>query len=220
MDIEGLGEAAVDQLVARGYARHAGDLYTLKRRPKELAALERWGEKSAANLLEAIEKSKKQPFPRVLFALGIRHVGSGVAKILAGAYPSLQALQEASAEELAATHQVGPAIAESVVRFFADAHNREIVRRLAAAGLTLAGPRRAPGGVFTGKTFVLTGTLPTRTREEATALIERNGGTVSASVSKKTSYLLAGEDAGSKLAKARSLGVPVIDESTFLHMLE
>jgi DNA ligase (NAD+) len=220
MDIEGLGEAAVDQLVARGYVHHVGDLYALKRRSTELAELERWGEKSTANLIEAIEKSKNQPFPRVLFALGIRHVGSGVAKVLARAYSSLESLQEASAEELSATHQVGPAIAESVVRFFADPHNREIVRRLNAAGLNLTGPRRSSGGVLSGKTFVLTGTLPHRTREEATALIEQNGGTVSSSVSKKTSYVLAGEDAGSKLTKARSLGVPVIDETTFLHMLE
>jgi DNA ligase (NAD+) len=220
MDIEGLGEAAVEQLVSLGYVRHVADLFTLRSRQHELEQLERWGEKSTSNLLDAIEKSKSQPFARALFALGIRHVGAGVAKLLTDQFPSMQALQEATEEQLLATHQIGPAIAASVVHFFADKHNRDIVRRLEVAGVTLRGARRPHAGAFAGKTFVLTGTLPGHTREEATAIIESNGGTVSSSVSRNTSYLLAGDDAGSKLAKAKSLKVPVINESEFLRMLK
>jgi DNA ligase (NAD+) len=210
----------VEQLVSLGYVRHVADLFTLRSRQHELEQLERWGEKSTSNLLDAIEKSKSQPFARALFALGIRHVGAGVAKLLTDQFPSMQALQEATEEQLLATHQIGPAIAASVVHFFADKHNRDIVRRLEVAGVTLRGARRPHAGAFAGKTFVLTGTLPGHTREEATVIIESNGGTVSSSVSRNTSYLLAGDDAGSKLAKAKSLKVPVINESEFLRMLK
>ena len=220
MDIEGLGEAAVEQLVTVGLAANIADLYRLPGRKKQLIALDRWGEKSAQNLLDAIEASKQQPFHRVLFGLGIRHVGAGVAKVLATAFPSIGALQNATAEELRSTSQVGPTIAESIARFLADKHNREIVRRLRDAGLTMSAAPSRTGKKLAGKTFVLTGTLPGRTREEATALIEENGGTVTSSVSKNTSYVLAGESAGSKLAKARSLGVKIIAEAELMRMLK
>lgn len=220
MDIEGLGEAAVEQLVTLGLAGNIAELYTLRDRKKQLVALERWGEKSTQNLLDGIEASKKQPFHRVLYGLGIRHVGAGVAKVLAASFTSISALQGASDEDLRATSQVGPTIAESIAHFFADKHNRDIVRRLAAAGLTMTAERVRKGKTLAGKTFVLTGTLAGRTREEATALIEENGGTVASSVSKNTSYVLAGEAAGSKLARARSLGVKIIDEAEFVRMLK
>ncbi len=220
MDIEGLGEAAVEQLVSLGLAKNIADLYALRDRKKQLVALERWGEKSTQNLLDAIEASKKQPFHRVLFGLGIRHVGAGVAKVLAASFPSIGALQDATEEELRSTSQVGPTIAESIVHFFADKHNRDTVRRLTHAGCTMSAAGARRGKALKGKSFVLTGTLPGRTREEATALIEEHGGTVSSSVSKNTSYVLAGDAAGSKLAKARSLGVKVIDEADLLRMLK
>lgn len=219
MDIEGLGEAAVETLVSLGLVRNVADLYTLAGKKKTLVALERWGEKSTQNLLEAIEASKRQPFHRVVFGLGIRHVGSGVAKVLASAFPSIDALLGATEEDLQLTPQVGPKIGESIVHFFADRHNREIVRRLKDARLTMAGETRAKKGTLTGKTFVLTGTLPSYTREEAGQLIEQNGGKVVSSVSKNTSYVLAGEEAGSKLARARALGIPVISEKEFTKMI-
>ncbi|MEW6509709.1 MAG: NAD-dependent DNA ligase LigA [Bacteroidota bacterium] len=219
MDIEGLGEAAVEQLVILGYVRNVADLYSLSNKRKELVALERWGEKSTQNLLDAIEVSKKQPFHKVLFALGIRHVGAGVAKVLSSSFPTIAALQEATEERLRSTEQVGPTIAESIVHFFADRHNREIVRRLKEAGVTMAAERPKKGTALAGKSFVLTGTLARFTREQATALIEERGGKVSSSVSKNTSYVLAGEEAGSKLVKARSLGVQVITEEEFMKMI-
>jgi DNA ligase (NAD+) len=219
MDIEGLGEAAVDQLVTLKLVRTGADLYTLHRHRATLVELDRWGDKSTDNLLAAIERSKSQPYVRVLYALGIRHVGSGVARVLAEAFPSFQALGEATAEELTAVPAVGPRIAESVAHFFADRHNRDLVRRLADAGLTLAGARRTTGGPFAGKTFVLTGTLPTLTREEAKQLIETHGGRVAGSVSKQTDFVLVGEEAGSKLAKARALGIRLLSEREFRDLL-
>jgi DNA ligase (NAD+) len=219
MDIEGLGEAAVETLVTMNLVRNVADLYTLHAKKKTLVAIERWGEKSTQNLLDGIAGSKKQPFHRVIFGLGIRHVGAGVAKVLAGSYPSMDALAAAEEEELHLTPQVGPKIAESIVHFFADRHNREIVRRLKEAGLTMTGVSRAKKGTFTGKTFVLTGALPSYTREEAGRIIEENGGKVVSSVSKNTSYVLAGEDAGSKLTKARMLGITVLSESEFHTMI-
>jgi DNA ligase (NAD+) len=219
MDIEGLGEAAVETLVSLELARNVADLYTLDARKKKLVALERWGEKSTQNLLDGIAASRKQPFDRVLFALGIRHVGAGVAKVLAGAYPSIDALAGATEEELHVTPQVGPKIAESIVHFFADRHNREIVRRLKEAGLTMTGAARPKKGKLNGKSFVLTGTLPSYSREEAGRMVEENGGKVVSSVSKNTSYLLAGAEAGSKLSKARALGITVISEDEFMRMI-
>ena len=219
LDIEGLGEAAVETLVDLKLLRNVADLYTLAAKKKTLVDLERWGEKSTQNLLEAIEASKRQPYHRVLFGLGIRHVGAGVAKVIAAAFPSIDALAAAGEEELTVTPQVGPKIAGSVVHFFADRHNRDIVARLKAAGLTMAGAAAKKGGKLAGATFVLTGTLPSFPREEASRMIEENGGKLTSSVSAKTSYVLAGADAGSKLGKARALGVKVISEAEFLKMI-
>jgi DNA ligase (NAD+) len=219
MDIEGLGEAAVEQLVALNLVRNVADLYALHKKKKALLALDRWGEKSVHNLLDAIEESKKQPFHRVLFALGIRHVGAGVAKVIASGFPSFEELRTTSEDVLQQTQQIGPVIAASITRFFADKHNTAIVNRLAEAGVTSKGAAKKSPGALKGAVFVLTGTLPTLSREEATALIEQNGGTVSSSVSKRTTYVLAGEDAGSKLQKARSLGVTIISEEDFTSLI-
>ena len=219
MDIEGLGEAAVATLVSLKLVRNAADLYSLAGRKRTLVGLERWGERSTQNLLDAIAESKKQPFRRVLFGLGIRHVGTGVAKVLAESYASIDALAQATEEELHLTPQVGPKIAESIVHFFADKHNREIVRRLKEAGVAMTGTQGVKKGTLTGKTFVLTGTLSSCTREEASRLIEENGGKVVSSVSRNTSFLLAGADAGSKLTRARELGIAVISEDEFTKLI-
>jgi DNA ligase (NAD+) len=219
MDIEGLGEAAVDQLVSLGLVHNYADLYTLHRQKEQLVELERWGEKSAQRLLDGIEQSKTQPFNRVLFALGIRHVGEGVARLLVAQFPSMDALAAATAEELQAISAVGPRIAQSLSLFFREKHNREVIERLKKAGLMMRAPARSATGKLTGMSFVLTGTLPTYTREEAKRLIEKNGGTVVSSVSKNTGYLLAGEDAGSKLTKAKQLGIRVISEAEFKSMI-
>ncbi len=219
MDIEGLGEAAVETLVTMNLVRNVADLYALHTKKKTLVAIERWGEKSTQNLLDGIDGSKKQPFHRVIFGLGIRHVGAGVARVLTESFPSMDALGAAKEEALHLTPQVGPKIAESIVHFFADRHNREIVRRLKEAGLTMTGASGARKATLSGKTFVLTGTLPSYTREEAGRIIEENGGKVVSSVSKKTSYVLAGEDAGSKLTRARAFGITVLSESEFKQMI-
>ncbi len=218
MDIEGLGEAVVEHVVALKLVKNYADLYSLKRHRQTLVDLDRWGEKSTGNLLEAIEKSKSQPFHRLLFALGIRHVGSGVAQTLAENFPSMKTLQEAKAGELQAVQAIGPRIADSIIHFFADKHNREIVRRLMDAGVTMAATRPVAGRL-TGKTFVLTGTLPTYSREEAKSIIEKNGGKVASGVSKNVHFVLAGEDAGSKLEKAKSLKLTIINEDAFKTMV-
>jgi DNA ligase (NAD+) len=219
MDIEGLGEAAVDLLVTQGLIANVADLYDLGTREKELAALERWGEKSAQNLLTGIEQSKKRPLARLIFALGIRHVGAGAAKVLAEAFHSLDELGAASQDDLHAVETVGPKIAESILHFFADRHNRDILARLKRAGLTFTANPPARGLSLTGLTFVLTGSLPTYSREEAKRLIEAHGGTVAGSVSKRTRYVVAGDEAGSKLAKARELNVPILTETQLLRMM-
>ncbi len=218
MDIEGLGEAVVDTLVAKGFIRSYADLYTLHRRRDELAALERFGKKSVENLLAGIEKSKARSFDRKIFALGIRFVGQGVAKLLADRYHSIAGMMRAEREELMSIPGVGPRIAESLHRHLRDPGSRELIRRLEEAGVALEGtekPARAMKPFFAGKTFVLTGTLARRTREEAKALIEERGGKVTGSVSKKTDYVLAGSEAGSKLDKARELGIRVLSEEEF-----
>lgn len=218
MDIEGLGEAVVEQVVGLELVKNYADLYSLKKHRQTLVELDRWGEKSTQNLLDAIDKSRKQPFHRLLFALGIRHVGAGVAQTLAENFSSMTALQSADIEELQNVPAIGPRIAQSIVHFFADKHNREIVRRLKDAGVTMTASR-PKGGKLTGKTFVLTGTLPTYSREEAKSIIELHGGKVASGVSKNVQYVLAGEDAGSKLAKAKSLKIPVINEDELNRMV-
>ncbi|HEX9614161.1 MAG TPA: NAD-dependent DNA ligase LigA [Bacteroidota bacterium] len=221
MDIEGLGEAVVNQLVELGFVRNCADVYDLHKRRKDLVALERWGEKSAGNLIGGIEKSKERPFSRVLFALGIRHVGAGVAQVLAREAGSMDALLKASVEDLDSIEGIGPQIAESVVRFLGDKHNRVVIERLRKAGLQFAEERkRAASSAFAGKTFVLTGALESMSREEAKTQIEALGGRVASSVSAKTDFVVVGSEAGSKLERARSLGVKILDEHEFITILK
>ena len=217
MDIEGGGEVLVAQLVSRGLVRDVADLYRL--RLDEVAALERMAEKSARNFLDGVEASKQRDLWRLLFGLGILHVGAGVAKSLGRRFASLDDVLHASQEQLADTEDVGEVIAASVFQWGNDGENRRLVERLRQAGLNFQSAihqAAPPAGPFAGKTFVLTGTLPTLTREQATARIEALGGKVSGSVSKKTDYVLAGSEAGSKLEKAQKLGVRILDEPEFL----
>ncbi len=210
MNIDGLGEVLVNQLTERGLVRNVADLYKLTK--DDLLQLERMGEKSAENVLAEIEASKKLPLERVIYGLGIRFVGERTAQFLAEHFGSLDAIMNASAEDLEEVNEVGPRIAESIVEFFADEHNRKLVSDLRKAGLTFTGQKKEKGTKLAGKTFVLTGTLARHTRDEAKKMIEDAGGRVSGSVSKKTDYVVAGSDAGSKLDKARELGVSVIGE--------
>ncbi|MBZ5548179.1 MAG: NAD-dependent DNA ligase LigA [Acidobacteriia bacterium] len=210
MDIDGLGEALVNQLTERGLVKNVADLYRLTK--DDLLKLERMGDKSAQNVLAEIEASKKLPLERVIYGLGIRFVGERTAQFLAEHFGSLDAVMKVGAEELEEVNEVGPRIAESIVEFFADEHNRQLVSDLRKAGLTFTGQKKQKGTKLAGKTFVLTGTLVRHTRDEAKKMIEDAGGRVSGSVSKKTDYVVAGSDAGSKLDKARELGVSVIGE--------
>ena len=215
MDIEGLGDKLVDQLVDSGLIRTLPELYTLG--VAKLSALDRMGEKSAANLVAGLEKSKQATLPRFLYALGIRQVGETTAKDLAKHFGSLDRIMDASVEQLLQVPDVGPIVAQSIRTFFDQPHNREVVEQLRAAGIHWAEGEGAVDSAapqpLAGKTLVLTGTLPTLSRDEAKALIEAAGGKAAGSVSKKTSFVVAGEEAGSKLDKARELGVPVLDEA-------
>jgi DNA ligase (NAD+) len=211
MNIEGLGDVTVTQLTDRGLVKNVADIYGLTK--KDLLSLERMGDKSAQNILDEIEDSKKLPLERVVFGLGIRFVGERTAQFLAQHFGSMEALMNASAEELEEVDEVGPRIADSIVEFFQEPRNRELVNRLEKAGLTLSGAKKQRGTKLAGKTFVLTGTLSQYTRDQAKKMIEDAGGRVSGSVSKNTDYVVAGSDAGSKLEKAKELGVAVIDES-------
>ena len=210
MNIEGMGDALVAQLTERGMVKNVADIYKLTK--ADLLSLERMGEKSAQNVLDEIEASKKLPLERVIFGLGIRFVGERTAQFLAEHFGSMDALMNATEEELVDVNEVGPRIAESIREYFDEPRNRELVKRLREGSLTFAGKKRERGTKLTGKTFVLTGTLLKYTRDEAKKLIEDAGGRVSGSVSKKTDYVVAGSDAGSKLDKAKELGVPVIEE--------
>jgi len=210
MDIDGLGEALVNQLTERGLVKNVADLYKLTK--DDLLQLERMGEKSAENVLAEIEASKKLPLERVIYGLGIRFVGERTAQFLAEHFGSLDEIMKASAEQLEEVNEVGPRIAESIVEFFGDEHNRKLVSDLRRAGLAFSGQKKEKGTKLAGKTFVLTGTLARHTRDEAKKMIEDAGGRVSGSVSKKTDYVVAGSDAGSKLDKARELRVSVIGE--------
>jgi DNA ligase (NAD+) len=219
MDIDGMGEALVDQLVDRGLIRGLVDIYKLK--PDDLLGLDRMGKKSAEKLMRNIEQSKALPLARLLSALGIRFVGERTAAILADTFGNLDAIAEADLDALQQAEEVGPKVAESVFQFFREAHNQELVESLRKAGLQLHGKqvrRKAPGPLL-GKVFVLTGTLPNLKREDAKARIEAAGGKVTGSVSRKTSYVVAGEEAGSKLDKARELGIPVLSESELLDLV-
>lgn len=220
MNIEGLGEAIIDLLVSQGLIHNVADIYDLKK--EQIASLERMGEKSAQNLLDGIEASKRLPFHRVLFGLGIRFVGEGVAKLLADNFPSIEQLQRATQEELESVEGIGPRIAESVVRFFNDKHSRQLIDRLAKAGVHMKAEKKkvSTDSPFAGKTFVLTGGLESMSRDEAKEKIESLGGKTASSVSTKTDYIIVGKDAGSKLAKAKALGIPTLSEEEFLKMLK
>lgn len=216
VEIEGLGDKLVDQLVDSGLVCTLPELYKLGL--AKLAALDRMADKSAQNIVNALEKSKATTLPRFLFGLGIRHVGEATAKDLARHFGGIDRIMDASVEQLLAVRDVGPVVAQSIRTFFDQPHNREVVEQLRAAGV--AWPEREPSPEadaaslpLSGKTLVLTGTLPTLSRDEAKAMIEAAGGKVAGSVSKKTHYVIAGEEAGSKLEKAQSLGVPVLDEA-------
>ena len=218
MDIDGLGAAVVEQLIAEGKIAHAYDLYTLQK--DEIAAMEGLGDKSADNLLAAIDKSRGNDLYRLIFALGIRHIGEKAAKVLAEHYGTMEALMAADAEDLARIDGVGAVLADSVVSYFANDENRRSIDKLREAGVNMTCLTERKDDRFAGMTFVLTGTLPTMGRSEASALIEQYGGKTSGSVSKKTSVVLAGEDAGGKLTKAQALGIRIINEQEFLEMLK
>jgi len=210
MNIDGMGEALVNQLTERGLVKNVADIYKVTK--ADLLSLERMGDKSAQNILDEIENSKKLPLERVIYGLGIRMVGERTAQFLAEHFGSMEELEKAGVEELQNVNEVGPRIAESIVEFFAIAANQDLIERLRKAKLRLTGERKQRGTKLAGKTFVLTGTLAHFTRDEAKKMIEDAGGKVTSSVSKKTDYVVAGADAGSKLDKAKELGVKVIDE--------
>jgi DNA ligase (NAD+) len=219
MDIEGLGDKLVDQLVDSKLVGSYGDLYRLK--SEDLLRLERMGEKSASKLLEGIEASKSRGLARLLNALSIRHVGNRVAAVLAEHFGSMDALRKASQEELSNVNEVGGVIASSVWNALNSDYGRATIEDLAAAGVDMTAPRKVTTAhaELAGKTFVVTGTLSKYTREEIQELIAQHGGRASSSVSKKTDYLVAGADAGSKLAKAQQLGVKILDEKQFEALL-
>jgi DNA ligase (NAD+) len=218
MNIEGLGEAVVQQLLDNGLVHSVADLYKLTE--EQLTGLERFAEKSARSLIEEINRSKKAGLARVLMGLGIRFVGERTAELLAQEFGSIEALAAASAPELERVEEVGPRISQAILEFFADKENRDLVKRLADAGVNMTAEKKQRSAQLAGLTFVLTGMLPTLTREEAKAKIEAAGGKTAGSVSRKTSYVVSGEEAGSKLDKAHQLKVSVIDEAGLLALLE
>ncbi|MBQ8504220.1 MAG: NAD-dependent DNA ligase LigA [Clostridia bacterium] len=218
MDIEGLGTAVLDALIKEGLIRNAADIYLLK--VEDIAKIERMGEKSGENLVNAALKSKENDLSKLIFALGIRHIGQKAGKLLSDHFGSMDKLMDATVEEIAEIDGFGLIMAQSVVEFFSHKESRELIERLRASGVNMESKKEVMGNLFEGKTFVLTGTLPTMTRSEATKIIESFGGKASSSVSKKTDYVLAGEDAGSKLKKANDLGVTVISEEDFKRMIK
>ncbi len=218
LDIEGLGEKIVDQLVDHNLVRTPADLYRLGF--TALANLERMGDKSADNLIHSINQSKNTTLARFIFALGIRHVGETTAKDLANHYRSMHSLMDASLEDLLTVKDVGPVVAGSITSFMEESHNREVIEQLLASGMELSVEEKVISAAVAGKTFVLTGTFPAMTRDEAKDLLEKAGAKVAGSVSKKTDYVVAGADAGSKLTKAEELGISVIDEAAMLALLK
>jgi DNA ligase (NAD+) len=219
MDIDGMGDALVDQLLQKEMVHTVADLYRLK--AEQLSELDRMGKKSAAKVVHNIDRSRSQPLSRVLNGLGIPFVGERTAQILASHFGSLDELAAASEEELQAAEEVGPKVAHSIRQFFEEPRNRDLIEALRAVGLQFTGPKQVKTqGKLTGMTFVLTGTLPSLSREDAKAKIEAAGGKVAAAVSRKTGYVVAGEEAGSKLEKARELGVPILDEAGLFAMLD
>jgi DNA ligase (NAD+) len=217
MDIDGLGEKIVTQLLDAGVVEDPADLYALTM--EKLLQLDRFGEKSASNLLKAVEQSKNPPLERFLFALGVRHVGEHVARILAKTFGSLESVAGATVDELSAVEGIGPVIAESIAGFFREPHNKKIIAKLLKAGVRPQARAVKTGAPLEGKTFVFTGGLESFSRDEAKDLVESLGGKVSASVTGATDYVVAGTDPGSKYEKAKTLGLPVLDESAFLKLI-
>ena len=218
MDVDGLGGAIVEQLIDAGLVKNAADLYTLQRDTVE--KLDRMGKQSTDNLLRAIEASKDRDLNRLLYAFGIRQVGAKAAKVLARTFGSLDALMAANPEELTNVPDIGAVTAENILAWFAQPQSKELVERLREAGVNFLSREQVVDTRFAGMTFVLTGALSLFTREEATAKIESFGGKAASSVSKKTTYVVAGENAGSKLKKANELGITVLTEQQFLDMLQ
>jgi len=218
MDIRGLSYARIQQLLEAGLVHDAADLYDLT--VEQLVALERFAEKSAENLVQALAESRAQPLSRLLFGLGIDFVGEVAARLLARHFGTMDRLLNASVDDVLEVRGVGETMARSVVDWFADPEARQLVARLDERGLTMHEPSAAAGTALKGCTVVITGTLPTLTREQATELVEAHGGRVTSSVSRKTSFLLAGADAGSKLTKATEYGVEIIDETELLRRVE
>lgn len=218
MDIDGLGESIVELLVDAGLVKSPADLYDLKK--SQLLGLEGFKEKKAQNLIDGIAASKTRPFDRILFALGIRHVGSGSARVLAQNFPDIGKLMAADVQCLEEIRDIGPVVGKSIVDFFQTSENRQLIERLQAAGVNFEQAAKTGSDEFTGLTFVLTGTMASLSRDEAGELIRARGGAVTSSVSKNTSYVVAGEKAGSKLTKAQELGVKVLDEAAFLNLLK
>jgi DNA ligase (NAD+) len=218
MNIEGLGEAVVQQLLDRGLVHSVADLYSLTM--EQLTGLDRFAEKSARSLIEEIDRSKAAGLARVLMGLSIRFVGERTAELLAEEFGSIDALRAASAEELERVEEVGPRISQAILEFFAQPANEALIRSLDKAGVVMTAEKKQRSAQLAGLTFVLTGTLPTLTRDEAKARIEVAGGKTASAVSKKTSYVVAGEEAGSKLDKARNLNIPVLDEAGLLALLQ
>ena len=218
MDIEGLGIAVVENLVNAGLVKTPGDLYFLKE--EDVAQLERMGKKSAENLMAAIQRSKEQDLSRLIYAFGIRQVGQKAGKVLAARFGTLEALENATLEELTAVDDIGEITARSVLEWMASPQSRHLMARLREAGVNTAAAEKGEDQRFAGMTFVLTGTLERLTREEAAAMIEDRGGKAASSVSKKTTYVVAWEAAGSKLRKAQELGVPVLSEEEFFRLME
>ena len=217
MNIDGLGEAVVTLLIDNGLIKNVADIYYLD--PSDIAKLERMGEKSAVNLISAINESKTRGADRLLSAFGIRQVGEKAAKNIINVYPDIDMLFGLTAEQLAEVDDIGMITANSIVEFFSHPDTRVLIDRLKAAGVVTVKEKVQKGNKLEGMTFVLTGTLPTMSRADASALIEENGGKTASSVSKKTTYVVAGAEAGSKLTKAESLGVTVIDEEGLLKLI-
>ncbi len=217
MNIEGLGPAVIESLLQNGLLHSPADLYSLQK--EQIASLERMGEKSALNLLASLERSKQNDLSKLLFALGIRNVGQKAAVLLAQKFQTMDALFFASAEDISEIEGFGDVMAQSVVDFFCLPQTKALIDRLKAAGVNMQSQSVPTGERLAGLTFVLTGTLPTLKRSEAAKMIEQEGGKVSSSVSKKTDYVVAGEDAGSKLTKAQQLGVSILDEAGLRSLL-
>jgi DNA ligase (NAD+) len=218
MNIEGLGDKIIAQLIEKGLVKEAADLYELKL--EDLLRLDKIAEKSGENLLRAIEGSKRRTLSRFIYALGIRHVGERVAEIIAEYFGSLERIVVAKEEELISINEIGPQIAESIVSFFADESNTRHIERLMGAGVRLEHVSSDTGATMAGKTFVVTGTLSSMTRSEARDLIMGKGGRMASSLSRATDYLVAGNSPGSKLQKALGLGIRIIQENEFIRLME